>query len=1141
MKPQTEKKVWSFVGLFIIALVISMPFYSADAMAVNVQITKNQGDLGIDKYLNADGDTWTVETLITDSTAEIKADEVKIKIGNKETDFDTCTNTDLGVTCEYISPLVDGIKEKAYNFQVLYYAKDLNGHDIVPTPGNGDVIKADGSAPQVQYIELYQNKDDGTVRFDFIADDKYEGVPSIGIKTIEILDADTGAVLKTMSGKIVGDDTPFRFSQENNGNILDVPFDGDGNKRIRVKAEDHLGHSKTSPVFTFDGDFVKPEIQGLELPQLGKFIGDFIIPSDVSVDVFEKKGLREVTAFSDQAALDGDVADCTPDIDEDGLYHCIWKNIEIKPEGQISVKVIAKDQFGNSAEKTLSQTFTKDVTAPKLRYFNSERMFDNNGYVKSGEQRIVLEVAEIGSGIIEDGIRANLGSLGGTENVPPTSCNETTYGLSCYWDTSASFTAGMATISLSKFEDNVGNDGKADAVEILVDTEGPKVEQFQIYGGDKDYFQSNDQLKINLVASELSGLIVLLDLKGIVNDAEIKYPASMYTRSFDEPEGWVTFTEKDCERIEGGKWNCEFYTDKIKSGPDEVQLKVKVQDTAGNDAASWPDQDVFQSKVKNAQLKDESNHAVLSFELLGLSTENTPDYWEQGKTTALGGLSNFIDLDTTELAYTRMPFRVVLETTGKKVEALEIKLVGCYPKDSSEAKAPPLSSAITVDNSAETPVPETTAEAPLTGQAAEGVTQFSEETAATEAPVVSRTLIYGGVTPLGTANPMPTIVIELEPFNGREMFNLAKSGGEDFEKHSVDYICKMSVFSKVGDLAINAAELQDVIITVPFGFTSLGSQDETLSQEIKRSRDEIRTGFWGVLGKLAVIMKWLGYIAGLASTIVGAINLINGIKAGLNPAYTVQITKAAGISACFGTDSGTNAGGDVVEALSVVINILGCTSNGNSPSWMKWYDEWLGMIPKYYNELLSFEVGQSPNLNLAGTQAGSQRASASYMPARSVKDNLYLSIAGVCLPGIIQNLDKYRQIKCRKVMCLENEVASGLTTIHACNELESMMICKYFIGELWYIFPFSQFFDKIITALWNSLKDPISLVHTISILGCGIACLADEKVSQTCQVIFRIWDAIDWLTGTVGFITTIVNDIKGGGLNYCDSVGLGGF
>ena len=35
-----------------------------------------------------------------------------------------------------------------------------------------------------------------------------------------------------------------------------------------------------------------------------------------------------------------------------------------------------------------------------------------------------------------------------------------------------------------------------------------------------------------------------------------------------------------------------------------------------------------------------------------------------------------------------------------------------------------------------------------------------------------------------------------------------------------------------------------------------------------------------------------------------------------------------------------------------------------------------------------------------------------------------------------------------------------------------------------------------------------------------------------------VWDVIDWIGSTVGLITTVVQEFKSGGLQYCDSVGL---
>src|SRR3989344_7139876 len=60
-----QKKWWSLVGIFMMSLLISLPIYSAQALAVSVQITKNSGQAGIPNYLNSVGDVWTVEAKVS--------------------------------------------------------------------------------------------------------------------------------------------------------------------------------------------------------------------------------------------------------------------------------------------------------------------------------------------------------------------------------------------------------------------------------------------------------------------------------------------------------------------------------------------------------------------------------------------------------------------------------------------------------------------------------------------------------------------------------------------------------------------------------------------------------------------------------------------------------------------------------------------------------------------------------------------------------------------------------------------------------------------------------------------------------------------------------------------------------------------
>ena len=119
---------------------------------------------------------------------------------------------------------------------------------------------------------------------------------------------------------------------------------------------------------------------------------------------------------------------------------------------------------------------------------------------------------------------------------------------------------------------------------------------------------------------------------------------------------------------------------------------------------------------------------------------------------------------------------------------------------------------------------------------------------------------------------------------------------------------------------------------------------------------------------------------------------------------------------------------------------------------------------------------------------------------------------------------------------MENEVKGNVATVDTCNQLEGLLTCKYFIGELWYIIPFSQFYDGIIGLLRNILRDPIALAHTATIVGCGTYCLATGTLTSFCNLSYFIWRGIDWIEGMVSFIYTVVDDIGKGGLQYCDSV-----
>ena len=1096
-KKMNAEKMWSFVGIFIIVLVLSMPFYSASALAATLEITKNTGKAGIPGFINAQGDTWTVQATIAGSVYEtIDPANVNLKIGQNSAPFTSCSGTANdsanigGIVCDYISPLTDGVKEGEFPFQVVYNV----GGDVTKAISNGDIISADGKGPVISDASISQ--DTQGVHLDFTVTDKYTGKPTVGLKKIEVVDADSGTSLVSITDFKVGQNTYNYVKDGSFEGKLKVPLQGQGYKRIKIYAEDMLGHRSESPaVLTFLADFVNPEIRegSLNFSRMGKFIGEVITSSDIMVDVIEHN-LNMVTGYSEQALLDNTPAICSDDDTVPDLWHCRWEKVDIKPSESVSIKVNAVDQYGNNAEKTISRSFTKDSIAPEVVFFGSEHTYQGISYLRKGDNRLLLSVKEQGAGMRTAGVAVNLEAVGGGKaDLPSKDCVQGATTFDCYWDFKYSGSGGEISLGLSTLVDNAGNEGKKEGVLFKVDDTGPTVRKIELAGVadgiEHDYLQSGDTLRLKLTAVESSGLAVLVNLNGIVMDAETKYPAGGYTRELGN--GWKQFTDENCKRNAAQEWDCVFETDPIRSGfVSSALLEIRVLDTAGNNAQKGK----WEKEPKNVKSGLEGKYRV---DILGLAMEDKPDYWEVASVLPVGGASSFIDLDTTKLTFSRLPFKVSLKSSTPNVEALSVDIVDCVPKTS---------------------VPKTSGSVSSAGNSTVS-TAVTTDTS-TPSPLVSRSLLYGGVTGTGQAiSKAVTLVMEFQPFDGKKVFSSAQLSDSASQTLDIEYTCHLSIFSKVGKNALKNSEKQDVVVKVPFGFSVLGAEDENLDATIQKAKDEVTTGFWGVMGVLAKIIKWLDYLVQVVHLVMGAINLVKGAQASLEGIQKTGLGTAAATAACFGlssTEKGIDTG---ISWIDVPVQILSCRPTSEK---LGWYKSWVDGILFIYNiEGLRFKEGQPKS---------------TFAPAHSIKDNFYLSIAGLCVPGIINNLDKLRQIKCRKVYCLQNEVRGGLATVSQCNELESLLTCKYFIGELWYIIPFANFWDTIINGIWNAVKDPIALAHTLTIVGCGIQCSVSTAGASTCSFLYYIWDVIGYIEQIAGFITTIVQDVSGGGLKYCDSV-----
>ncbi len=1108
---EAQRKV---IGLFMILLIIGLPISSASALAGTISITKNSGQAGLDGFVNANDDIWSVEATISNLQPDetVAPENVQIKLGNNKKNFNSCSTKDSGATCQYIEPLTGGITPGGYTFDLQYIP--LSG----AVSGKAGVINADGTAPVISFTQGNAKQEGTKVKLSFTVNDGASS-PCVGLAKISVLDADSGTVLVTKTDFPEKTCTPYSFADDTAYNgYLTGPFDGEGVKRVKIIAEDRLGHSSTSSIVSFLSDFVKPEITTLNFTSFGKFLGSAESSSPLVITIKEKGTISptSVVASAPNTNLDKTAADsCVRQKEDTTLWNCQWNEMKVNPTDSIVVTVSATDAAGNSGESTLTQNFVADSDAPVVQYFGP--LLENNGvgYAKSGKNTIVLKVREQGSGIKQENILVNLGALGGGSQTPVECAQEADLFI-CYWYPAPSFssTSSDVRIALEKVVDNAGNQASLPERDLIVDLVPPEVSKITLSGVSdglaKSYLQSGDILRVSSVVTEANGLFWRIDLRNVVNDAETQFPATKLNDA-----GWQTFKGEDiCKQNEDKNWDCTFETASLKSGLlKNAFVVVQVMDAAGNLAISWPDP---VNAEKRGGKNDEGRYA---FDILAVKDEANPDYWSAGTAKPL---LDFVDLDAMTFP-TRIPIQISLKSDNLDARALNIELAGCSAESSGSYSTSSETTTNPLALSTETPASPATGSAAATPSGASLADETSSSSETTAAPEISRSLVYGNLYPDGTTEPKPTLMLEFSPVSDvRSLLGIQADG--EFKGIDVAYNCQLKIYSKLGNTALKNAELQDVVIKVPFAFSSLGSIDENIAQKVREMKESDFMKFANALEYANTAIAWINYVLNFMTVINAIFDIVDlfseNLKATADTIETVGDIPSLGTAElignalrgqCLTMQGGQKFTWKVLDYMTIVAQVLNCNSDPNKNS-LGWYGQWQNFVMKTYN-LASLR-------DVLG------------MPAKNPYDNIYTSMAALCVPGLIYNVHKAREIQCRKIVCYGKEVPAGIATYDACDKLYGLQMCEFWTGPVFDFFLLGGLADlgKIIK---NAAANPLGLIKTVDIFACMPACFI--KDSPGALYACKTATGIDKVLTIINSIVSSIDnrpDIQGS--PYCD-------
>ncbi len=796
------------IALFLIMLVISTTFYSANALAASVQVTKNSGKAGIESenhlkgWIDTDaGEEWALEVsaemgAAADASTEVKKENVFLVRGKSEYAFDSCTK---GLGNDYVCTrkelLKNPVSEQEYKFTVAL--KDDTGKKLAESSAAS--LYADGSAPEAS-ISSITKSGEGEYKAVFSVEEVPVAFCS-GIEKVQLLEGEN--VLKEVSLETGKEECSFTGEE-----AFTFAFSGTEQKYFKVKAVDRLGHESISSSFPYFIDATKPQVVTETVAfSTGEFVSEKLVSGTVRVNVAEDTKLAKVVLANAELGFTDEEGSCEKI--EGTVHTCMWEFADKVMAPEMTLTFTATDSAGNTASATTKKTFSLDVTAPAITFFGSSKVFEEVSYIKKEDNTIVALIEESGSGISKESVRADLSEVGRGEYEMPDECTQQENTPSsgqesglwrCVWEAvSVSGQSSSYTVRLVSLTDNANNEASGATAELKFDSVLPVVKSLAMAalgegaaGTEKEFVQAGDLLRLAFSIEEVNGISIAIDAGGFVTDAKTTYPEGILTLNQDDPEA-------ACERDEEKNlWNCVVEFVGVSGTEFKAPLHVSVTDTAGNAAKA------YEKVSENMDCKETistGSFKQCTFDLFGIKAEEAvPDIWE---VKSVKQLNEFVDMDTTALAYAVAPMEVRLKTGKENAKARLVTLAGCAPAE--------------------------------------------EDAAFADAGNHKNQLIYGNAYLEGVEDPKPKIVLQFNTFDAKEFFEedieAAKEEKGKFDFALVNYICTLKVFSTVGNLAYEQPETEQFSFLVKFGFSELGTATANLDEQIKVAKEEVESGF----------------------------------------------------------------------------------------------------------------------------------------------------------------------------------------------------------------------------------------------------------------------------------------------------------
>lgn|GEM_PF-4489546 len=770
-----------------------------------------------------------------------------------------------------------------------------------------------------------------------------------------------------------------------------------------------------------------PVIGALSITRNGdevKFIGpNGISGVDVTVDITSSDN---PDVYFDMSLVGGSADTAARVCSKSGtVWECSLKSVALKSStGEITIEVSASNPDGGRSALNITTTLAIDNVGPSVTFIGTDKVDSGISYAGVSGNTIIVKLNEAGAGLNNLNVFLDLAQFSGRSSVRANNCTQSGDEWSCYWFNVNAFGresgAALPIKVMSTTKDDVGNAVTGiSAGSAVLDRDAPVLlSNITIISagafGETAYHQSGDALVIIAnVSDNTTKVSATADLSRIVVSGPSASPGA-------------------CNLFSAGKYSCSWQTPAIKNGYFIAPITFNISDFVGNYITKTQDVEVF------------------------ATTAESPDNFN-------------LNIDYSDMIPAKGISRMVMTLLPNYLISVPFYLNG----DADVLR-------LIVDNCS---VGNDTSLYATYFQNQKNPTLARE---ATQSGQVNRAEFYFGYQ----GGRFSTAQI-----NGLAGFNVR---------------CNLNIFEKKGNIVYTAPEIEKFEFPVTLRESAIGGPPGiAVAEKIQSMKDNWWTEqkwitsvykvldtieFWCTISK-SIVYMWQNFLtleftgkAMVESNVpvvkeVGKVvyslgcNLYEGFG-GIVWTVWFGTKNPGGLKRC-GT-ANFYAAPELPAPITTIDKALAYDKKFNLRYICGWATcEYafadLSNITggNLLNNLLSgVKIGEAGEVSTGTAAAGAAQPTAAATPAASAKEdtnnanyimrrylNIYpddalnprnsllLSAASLCLPGVFYNLDKYRQINCKYILCLENVTTAG-GDLSVCDESKSQAWCLTIWGEV---------------------------------------------------------------------------------------------